>query len=123
MSIHHFIDKLAAWRLFGNGKSESDAASATTPDLTLLQCFAGVTMVGRVTEVKEQGVSLDIEFQGEKFKGFAPFTEFRDQSLANAVSVNNKFNFVLVFPESADPFLRVLTVNEHQSSQDWPIKI
>jgi len=123
MSIHHFIEKLTAWRMFGTGKTDADQASATTPDLSLLQCFAGVTMVGRVTEVQERGVTLDFEFQGEKFKGFAPFTEFRDQSLATTVSVNNKFNFVLVFPESADPFLRVLTVNEHQSSQDWPIKI
>lgn len=109
--------------MFGAGQSESDQTSAATPDLSLLQCFAGVTMVGRVTEVQEQGVTLDFEFQGEKFKGFAPFQEFRDQSLTEAVTLSSKFNFVLVFPEAKAPFLRVLSVNEHQSSQDWPIRI
>ena len=51
-------------------------------------------------------------------------TPLKDRDTSRLMVLNKKTGEVKheVFHESADPFLRVLTVNEHQSAQDWPIK-
>lgn len=92
-------------------------------DLGKVQYFAGVTIVGTVNAIHENGVTIGFTVSSCYYEGFAPFAEFRDQDLTKEALMSRQLQFALVYPDQAEAYLSVLGGDKRRSDNDWPVSI
>lgn len=107
--------------------SDTDDAGSTSEnpirDLGKVQYFAGVTIVGTVNAIHENGVTIGFTVSSCYYEGFAPFAEFRDQDLTKEALMSRQLQFALVYPDQAEAYLSVLGADKRRSDNDWPVSI